>query len=156
MSNRLIMIATLIAMVLLSISAAFAQVDSFMINVRKNIEKAEKEKALRSDDDTLVYDWYTTGIVRIKGLPSWDCCAIYNTFEHSHIFYAPDSAHVSAPQDTFWVQCAARDGKGGQDVKLIHFETSEKPFSSLCHSEQSEEFFSFSRDKMFRSAQHDN
>jgi hypothetical protein len=73
------------------------------------------------DCNTLVYDWYTTGIVRIKGLPSWDCCSIYNTFDNSQIFYAPDSLHISTPQDTFWVQCATRDGKGGQAVKLIHF-----------------------------------
>ncbi|MDI6766408.1 MAG: chitobiase/beta-hexosaminidase C-terminal domain-containing protein [Bacteroidota bacterium] len=51
MSHRLVMIATLVAMVLLSTSVAFAQVDSFMINVRKNIEKVEREKALRTNDE---------------------------------------------------------------------------------------------------------
>ena len=73
------------------------------------------------DGDTLVYDWYTSGIVRIKGLRDWDCCAIFNTHENSQIFFAPDSVHISGPQDTLWVQCAARDRKGGMDVKLIHF-----------------------------------
>jgi hypothetical protein len=77
--------------------------------------------AIDPDGDTLVYDWYTTGVVRIKGLPSWDCCALYNSYENSQIFYAPDSAHVSTPQDTFWVQCAVRDRVGGQDVRLINF-----------------------------------
>jgi|SRR5690554_4397818 hypothetical protein len=73
------------------------------------------------DGDTLVYDWYTTGVVRIKGLHSWDCCALYNSYENSQIFYAPDSQFVSAPQDTFRIECAVRDGKGGGDVKLINF-----------------------------------
>lgn len=71
------------------------------------------------DADTLVYDWITSGsIVRIKGSNHpW----LYNTKENSQIFYAPDSQFVSAPQDTFWIQCAARDGKGGQVSEVIKF-----------------------------------
>lgn len=75
--------------------------------------------AYDSDADTLVYDWITSGsIIRIKGYNHpW----LYNTKENSQIFYAPDSQFVSAPQDTFWIQCAARDGKGGQVSEVIKF-----------------------------------
>src|SRR5690606_15635671 len=66
------------------------------------------------DGDTLVYDWYTSGIVKIKGLPPWASGALFNSYENSQIFYAPDSQFVSAPKDTFRIECAARDGKGGQ------------------------------------------
>lgn len=72
------------------------------------------------DGDTLVYDWITTGVVRIKGAfanEHW----LYNTYENSRIFYAPDSLHVSSPKDTFWVQCFARDGKGKSNAKIILF-----------------------------------
>jgi hypothetical protein len=72
------------------------------------------------DGDALVYDWYTTGVVRIKGAHPNEL-ALYNTYENSRIFYAPDSMHVAAPQDTFWVACGTRDGKGGMDVRLILF-----------------------------------
>ena len=74
--------------------------------------------AMDPDADTLVYDWYTTGVVRIKGgTPP----ALYNTYENSQIFYAPDSQFVSAPQDTFWIQCVARDRKGKDDGKIVRF-----------------------------------
>ena len=76
--------------------------------------------AFDPDGDSLVYDWYTSGVVRIKGafpgLP-----VLLNTFENSRIFYAPDSVHVAVPQDTFKVECAVRDRKGDQDVKSINF-----------------------------------
>jgi hypothetical protein len=72
------------------------------------------------DGDTLVYDWITTGVVRIKGAFG-DDFSLYNTYENSRIFYAPDSLHVSSPKDTFWVQCFARDRKGKSTAKIIHF-----------------------------------
>jgi hypothetical protein len=72
------------------------------------------------DGDTLVYDWITTGIVRIKGAFG-DDFSLYNTYENSRIFYATDSLHVIAPKDTFWVQCFARDRKGKSIAKIIHF-----------------------------------
>jgi len=76
--------------------------------------------AIDPDGDTLVYDWYTTGLVGIKGaFPGVP--ARFNTHENSQIFYAPDSISVMAPQDTFWIVCAARDGIGGQVSKLINF-----------------------------------
>ncbi len=72
------------------------------------------------DGDTLVYDWYTSGVVRIKGaLPGLP--ALFNTYENSRIIYAPDSQFVSAPQDTFRIEVAARDGKGGQVSEVIKF-----------------------------------
>lgn len=77
--------------------------------------------AMDPDADTLVYDWYTSGVVRIKGVPPGFPPELYNTFENSRIFYAPDSSHVSALQDTFRVECAARDRKGGMDVKKVAF-----------------------------------
>ncbi len=77
--------------------------------------------AIDLDGDTLVYDWYADGIIRIKDLPWWACCARFNTYENSQIFYAPDSIYVVAPQDTFTIECAARDGKGGQVSEHIKF-----------------------------------
>jgi len=73
-----------------------------------------------SDGDTLVYDWITTGVVRIKGARG-DDHFLYHTYENSRIFYAPDSQFVLAPQDTFWVQCFVRDVKGGQAGALVTF-----------------------------------
>ena len=69
------------------------------------------------DGDSLVYDWYSLSgpIVRIKGaLPGQ--FVLYNTPENSRIFYAPDSQYVAAPQDTFGLECAVRDRRGGTDV----------------------------------------
>ncbi|MBI5474081.1 MAG: hypothetical protein HY961_17235 [Ignavibacteriae bacterium] len=51
MQRKFRIIATLTTMILLSISGGSAQVDSFMINARKSIEKAEKEKALRTTEE---------------------------------------------------------------------------------------------------------
>jgi hypothetical protein len=76
--------------------------------------------AFDQDADTLVYDWYTGGLVGIKGaLPGVP--ARFNTHENSQIFYAPDSINVNAPQDTFWIECAVRDRKGGQVSEIIKF-----------------------------------
>lgn len=74
--------------------------------------------AIDLDGDTLVYDWSTTGVVRIKGYNHpW----LYNSPNNSQIFYAPDNQFVSSPQDTFWVQCFARDRKGKSDNLTVHF-----------------------------------
>jgi hypothetical protein len=72
------------------------------------------------DGDTLVYDWYALSgsILRIKNAYPGQI-ALYNTHRNSQIFYAPDSMHVTAPRDTFAIQCAVRDGKGGTDVSAI-------------------------------------
>jgi hypothetical protein len=69
------------------------------------------------DGDTLVYDWFSLSgnVVKIKGALS-GATALYNTHKNWQIFYAPDSIYVTAPQDTFGLQCAVRDGKGGGDV----------------------------------------
>ena len=72
------------------------------------------------DGDSLFYDWYADGIIKIKGgrpgLP-----VLFNTDENSRIFFAPDSKYVSAPQDTFSIECAVRDGIGGQISERIKF-----------------------------------
>jgi hypothetical protein len=72
------------------------------------------------DGDTLVYDWYALSgsILRIKNAFPGQI-ALYNTHQNSQIFYAPDSMFVTAPRDTFAIQCAVRDGKGGTDVSAI-------------------------------------
>jgi hypothetical protein len=77
-------------------------------------------EAIDPDGDTLVYDWITTGVVRIKGAFSDDHW-LYHTSENTRIFYAPDSLHVSVPQDTFWIQCFARDVKGGSAAGIVLF-----------------------------------
>ena len=73
------------------------------------------------DGDSLVYDWYSLSgdIVKIKGC---NCMVLYNTHQNSQIFYAPDSMYVAFPQDTFGIECAVRDRKGGGDVSgLLRF-----------------------------------
>jgi hypothetical protein len=75
-------------------------------------------EAIDPDGDTLVYDWITSGVVRIKGS---NYHRLYHTSENTRIFYAPDSLHVSAPQDTFWIQCFARDVKGGSVAGIVLF-----------------------------------
>jgi len=77
-------------------------------------------EAIDPDGDTLVYDWITTGVVRIKGAFS-DDPFLFHTSENTRIFYAPDSSHVLAPLDTFWIRCKVRDVKGGADSDIVLF-----------------------------------
>lgn len=77
-------------------------------------------EAIDPDGDTLVYDWITTGVVRIKGAFS-DDPFLFHTSENTRIFYAPDSSHVLAPLDTFWIRCKVRDVKGGADSDIVFF-----------------------------------
>jgi len=68
------------------------------------------------DGDTLVFDWVTDARLIIKGNPPnqyW----LYDTRIGSQIFYAGPSALY--PVDTAWVQCFARDRKGGSTEQLI-------------------------------------
>ena len=73
--------------------------------------------AMDPDGDTLVYDWITDGRLNIKGAPYY-AHEEYNTYENSQIFY-PNS--VSSPVDTAWVQCFARDRKGGSVARVVQF-----------------------------------
>jgi hypothetical protein len=78
------------------------------------------------DGDSLVYDWYSNGIVRIKGAcPT--CPDLYNTSESFRVFHSPDSVYISAAQDTFRLQCAARDRKGGMDVATVYLVATRTP-----------------------------
>jgi len=72
--------------------------------------------AIDPDEDTLVYDLITGGQVKIKCTNEFH---LYNTSENSHIFYAPDS--ILVPVDSFGVQCAVRDIKGGIDMEMVFF-----------------------------------
>lgn len=76
--------------------------------------------ATDADGDTLVYDWYSLSgpRVRINGARP-GAFVLYNTPENWRIFYAPDSQYVAAPQDTFGLECAVRDLRGGTDVSGI-------------------------------------
>jgi len=73
------------------------------------------------DGDTLVYDWYTDGKSRIKGAPTYQDWILYNTFENWCIIF-PKNLN-NKPIDTLWIECQARDGKGGgsisEQIKLI-------------------------------------
>lgn len=72
------------------------------------------------DGDSLFYDWYSSGIVRIRGaLPGLP--ALFHTRENTRVFYSPDSMYVTAPLDSFRLECAVRDGKGGMAVRAIYF-----------------------------------
>jgi hypothetical protein len=68
------------------------------------------------DGDPLVYDWETDGRLTIKGSAS---PYRYNTFSNAQIFY-PNV--VNSPLDTAWVECSARDRRGGSDARVIRFE----------------------------------
>jgi len=84
--------------------------------------------AVDPDGDSLVYDWYSLSgdIVKIKDARGH--LALYNTPENSRIFYAPDSQYVGAPQDTFGLECAVRDLRGGTDVSgLLRFIVTRTP-----------------------------
>jgi hypothetical protein len=70
-------------------------------------------EAIDPDGDTLGYDWITDGRIRIKGYNhSW----LYHTYENTRVFYP--TQNVNLPQDTLWVQCFARDVKGGSEAGL--------------------------------------
>jgi hypothetical protein len=71
-------------------------------------------QATDPDNDTLVYDWFTDGRLKIRGGEGWDW--LYNTHESFHVFY-PNVIH--APVDTAWVQCIARDRRGGESTPQI-------------------------------------
>jgi hypothetical protein len=62
------------------------------------------------DGDHLVYDWVTDARLTIKGNPP-NKFYRYNTDSPSQIFYPGPTALY--PLDTAWVQCFARDGRGG-------------------------------------------
>ncbi len=62
------------------------------------------------DHDHLVYDWVTDARLSIPG-NSANTFYRYNTQSSTQAFY-PGPAMVHAV-DTAWVQCFARDGKGG-------------------------------------------
>jgi hypothetical protein len=73
------------------------------------------------DGDALIYDWVTDARLKIKGTPAnqyW----LYSTAANSHVFYpGPASIH---PLDTAWVQCFARDRRGGQVDRIIRITVS--------------------------------
>lgn len=62
------------------------------------------------DGDALVYDWFTDSRLVIKDAPGE--IMLYNTASNSHVFYR--STYV-AHDDTAWVSCEVRDGRGGMD-----------------------------------------
>ena len=70
--------------------------------------------AMDPDGDTLVYDWYTDGKSRIKGAPSYQDWILYNTFENWCTIF-PKNLN-NKPIDTLWIECQARDGKGGGSI----------------------------------------
>ncbi len=75
-------------------------------------------EAIDPDGDTLVYDWSTDGVVRIKGTNDF---TLYHTSENTRVFYAPDSSYVTAPLDSFEIWCHVRDVKGGSASGLVFF-----------------------------------
>lgn len=72
------------------------------------------------DGDALVYDWYTTPVVTIKGA-EYPWYALFNTHVNYAVFYAPVARLMTGLIDTAMVTCAARDGKGGMAVKDTFF-----------------------------------
>jgi hypothetical protein len=66
------------------------------------------------DGDTLVYDWSTDSRLVIKDAPGQ--VMLYNTASNSHVFYRSTYA---AYNDSAWVSCGVRDGRGGGDYAHV-------------------------------------
>ena len=67
------------------------------------------------DGDSLVYDWDAYNGLLIKGAPRFN--SIYNTRSSSMVFYR--SPTWPYPNDTAFVFCSARDGRGGSDQRQV-------------------------------------
>jgi hypothetical protein len=67
------------------------------------------------DGDTLVYDWFTDSRLIIKDDHLGEHF-LYNTPSSSHVFYR---STVPFNDDTAWVGCSARDGRGGSDSRVV-------------------------------------
>lgn len=72
--------------------------------------------AIDPDGDPLVYDWFAYNGLLIKGDRLGDGY-LYNTHSPSMIFYR--STTWPNPNDTAFVWCDARDGKGGSDGRRV-------------------------------------
>ncbi len=68
------------------------------------------------DGDPLVYDWEAYNGLVIKG-DRLGYGFRYNTFSPSMVFYR--SPNWSFPNDTAFVLCYARDGRGGSDGRQV-------------------------------------
>ena len=66
------------------------------------------------DGDALVYDWFTDSRLVIKD--ALGQVMLYNTASNSHVFYRSTSA---AYNDSAWVRCEVRDGRGGMDGERV-------------------------------------
>ena len=66
------------------------------------------------DGDTLVYDWISSGGLRLKDAPRGGY--IFSSPRNSQIFY---SDTLRAPIDTSFIRCYTRDQRGGQDGRLV-------------------------------------
>jgi hypothetical protein len=74
-------------------------------------------KAADLDADTLVYDWTTDDRLRIQGAFTGNSY-LYNTRSNARVFY---NANLMNPMsDSAWVECVTRDGRGGQDGRLVY------------------------------------
>lgn len=70
--------------------------------------------ATDSDGDRLVYDWVTDSRLVIKGNSPSDH-ELFDSPERFHIFYHG----TVTPFDSAWVECTARDGRGGVAVRSV-------------------------------------
>ena len=67
------------------------------------------------DGDSLVYDWITDDRIRLRGARPGDPF-LYNTSFNAEVIY---TNILSAPLDTAWVSCGARDRKGGGATRTV-------------------------------------
>jgi len=63
------------------------------------------------DDDSLVYDWFSTSGVTIKGASNLHPFSLYSTKENYRVFYTPDRLNIGL--DTIRVNCYVRDNNIG-------------------------------------------
>ena len=68
------------------------------------------------DGDALVYDWTTDGRLNIEGTPPY-FHYLYNTDSPIRTFYP---AAVDSPVDTAWIECGARDQRGGEVHAIVY------------------------------------
>lgn len=75
-------------------------------------------EAMDPDADTLVYDWLTSGSVRLQ-TPLGRDVEETNTYPNFQVVY-PDTTAIHNPIDTAWVQCSARDRRGKSATMLVY------------------------------------
>ena len=71
------------------------------------------------DGDPLVYDWITDSRLRVRNSRDFDPNHLFNTTENSQVVVYGASG---SPGETGWIQCFARDRRGGSVAVMLYLE----------------------------------